>query len=396
MKKVITLILVLAIILSAIPAFALGEITIIIDGTKIEPVDANGNPVKPFVLDGTTYLPVRAVAEALNFDVEWDGDTRTVMIGEPGAAQLGDEINIMINGTLFTARNGNGLIVYPLTVNGSVYLPVRAVASALGKNVDWDQATQTVTITTPTDRNASRRGNGNLDLDYDCYCGGLWVLHAFVVSSYTVDVAEDGKNVINFRGLQNGCTRTFSLYDDVDGYADQIAENNDIAKGTILLVGPEYSGYVDEIEFLVKVTKIPEKNAIDKIEDLTDEAASISGEKKFVTDFSWVVPDDETRGYYSQNRTIQVEGYETEGGYKPGNYRKVVLVDLTPSRHSAVTVSSRDITALDVDNEKYSFAIFFRACDVDNIDEFDLNAERSHVHDIVLYKFNKDEEPVIK
>ncbi len=41
------------------------EIKIVIDGQEICPRDAAGNEVEPFILDGTTYLPVRAVADAL-------------------------------------------------------------------------------------------------------------------------------------------------------------------------------------------------------------------------------------------------------------------------------------------------------------------------------------------
>ena len=62
-------------------------ISIFVDGNKISPKDGNGNAVDPFVVDGTTYLPVRAVSEALGKTVTWDGATATVYIGEkPGAA----------------------------------------------------------------------------------------------------------------------------------------------------------------------------------------------------------------------------------------------------------------------------------------------------------------------
>lgn len=41
--------------------------------------------VEPFTVNGTTYLPVRAIGEALGKDVKWDGETKTVYVGEiPG------------------------------------------------------------------------------------------------------------------------------------------------------------------------------------------------------------------------------------------------------------------------------------------------------------------------
>lgn len=58
------------------------NVKICIDGTYLEPKDANGNTVEPFIMDGTTYLPVRAVAGAFGKAVEWDGATSTVFLGQ--------------------------------------------------------------------------------------------------------------------------------------------------------------------------------------------------------------------------------------------------------------------------------------------------------------------------
>lgn len=55
-------------------------IKITLDGNEVVPKDANGAAVEPFVVDGTTYLPVRAVANALGIGVEWDGATQTVKL----------------------------------------------------------------------------------------------------------------------------------------------------------------------------------------------------------------------------------------------------------------------------------------------------------------------------
>ena len=46
------------------------------------PTDANGDYVEPFIIEGTTYLPVRAIASALDLDVNWDEETSTVILDE--------------------------------------------------------------------------------------------------------------------------------------------------------------------------------------------------------------------------------------------------------------------------------------------------------------------------
>lgn len=59
------------------------DIQIKLDGAEIVPTDANGNLVEPFIIDGTTYLPVRAIADALDLDIAWDGETSTVLLTSP-------------------------------------------------------------------------------------------------------------------------------------------------------------------------------------------------------------------------------------------------------------------------------------------------------------------------
>jgi Copper amine oxidase N-terminal domain. len=95
LKKGITLCIsiILLIALFAVPASAstasrqatleYNNIKITLDGKEITPKDVNGNAVEPFTIDGSTYLPVRAVANALNLGVEWDGDTSTVILTSP-------------------------------------------------------------------------------------------------------------------------------------------------------------------------------------------------------------------------------------------------------------------------------------------------------------------------
>lgn len=52
------------------------NIKIIVDGKQLS------TSKEPFTYNGTTYLPVRAVAEAVGKDVTWDGTTKTVYLGE--------------------------------------------------------------------------------------------------------------------------------------------------------------------------------------------------------------------------------------------------------------------------------------------------------------------------
>lgn len=59
-----------------------GGIRIVIDGQELHPTDAGGKAVSPMIYNGTTYLPVRAVASALGKAVYWDGPSYTVYLGD--------------------------------------------------------------------------------------------------------------------------------------------------------------------------------------------------------------------------------------------------------------------------------------------------------------------------
>lgn len=65
------------------------DIKISLNGSLVTPKDADGNIIEPFTIDGTTYLPVRAVGNALGLTVGWDQSTKTVILTNDGTSQIG-------------------------------------------------------------------------------------------------------------------------------------------------------------------------------------------------------------------------------------------------------------------------------------------------------------------
>lgn len=69
------------------------NIRICVDGVEMTPRDTAGKEVEPFIYNGTTYLPVRAVGEAVGKEVTYDGSTNTVYLGKSGVkSYLGQQI----------------------------------------------------------------------------------------------------------------------------------------------------------------------------------------------------------------------------------------------------------------------------------------------------------------
>ncbi len=67
-------------------------------------------------------------------------------VNEKISALLNKTIKINYNGETQTFKDANDVVVYPISYNGTTYLPVRAVSGLVGLPVAWDGATNTVIL----------------------------------------------------------------------------------------------------------------------------------------------------------------------------------------------------------------------------------------------------------
>lgn len=68
--------------LEKISAYLNHGISFNVDGAAYSPTDGNGNKLAPITYNNSTYLPVRAIADALHVPVSYDGKKGQVIIGE--------------------------------------------------------------------------------------------------------------------------------------------------------------------------------------------------------------------------------------------------------------------------------------------------------------------------
>lgn len=97
--------------LEEIQAYLNKGVSITLHGEKWTPKDSDGSTLYPITYNGSTYLPVRAVAEATGLPVEWKGETQTVALGgKTEAVNLSENemvmkyIDVYINGTDLAAK----------------------------------------------------------------------------------------------------------------------------------------------------------------------------------------------------------------------------------------------------------------------------------------------------
>ncbi|MGB9661026.1 MAG: stalk domain-containing protein [Moorellaceae bacterium] len=67
------------------------DIKLNVDGVAIKTLPAQ----EPFIVDGVTFVPVRIIAEALNFNVDWQPDTRSVVITSKTPSEVTNLIQLV-------------------------------------------------------------------------------------------------------------------------------------------------------------------------------------------------------------------------------------------------------------------------------------------------------------
>ncbi|UUZ81108.1 copper amine oxidase N-terminal domain-containing protein [Paenibacillus sp. P26] len=99
--------------------------------------------VAPFIREGNTLVPFRAIAEALKANVSWDPNERSVSVtrGDITVKLFIDSKTAYVNGKEVT------LEVPARSRTASTVVPVRFVSEALKVAVQWEGNTQSVVIT---------------------------------------------------------------------------------------------------------------------------------------------------------------------------------------------------------------------------------------------------------
>jgi hypothetical protein len=113
-------------------------------------VTVNGSPVAfdqpPISQNGRVLVPLRGVFERLGATVVWDAATRGIH------AQSGSNTIDLTIGSTMAMVNGQGrsLDSPPMEVGGRTLVPLRFISEALGANVTWNAASNSVAILSTT------------------------------------------------------------------------------------------------------------------------------------------------------------------------------------------------------------------------------------------------------
>ncbi len=118
-----------------------GGVSVQLNGKTLAFTDA-----APEITNGRTFLPFRAVLEAIGAEVGYDVQTSTVSAKRDGV----DLSMVLGKNTATVVEDGQTrtmeMDVPPYVKNGRTYVPVRFVAESFGCGVGWDNDTKTVII----------------------------------------------------------------------------------------------------------------------------------------------------------------------------------------------------------------------------------------------------------
>lgn len=139
MKKLLLIALALMLVIApGVSKADSNDIKLWVDGRYVS------TDTKPYIEDSRTLVPIRFIAEALGYDVEWNDRTWTVTL------RKGSEVIVMNIGSRNATHNGRATTLYkePQLKNSRTFVPVRDIAERFGRHIDWDQSNWTVIVGT--------------------------------------------------------------------------------------------------------------------------------------------------------------------------------------------------------------------------------------------------------
>ncbi len=139
MKKIISILLSLTIILSvaSFQAMAAGEISVYVNGEKVV------FDQQPVIQNSRTLVPMRAIVEKMQAEVQWAENTRTVHCTRDDTRvdlKIGSDV-------VMKDYKISRLDITPQIIGGRTMIPLRFIGEAFGADVQWDGATQSAYIT---------------------------------------------------------------------------------------------------------------------------------------------------------------------------------------------------------------------------------------------------------
>lgn len=152
------------------------NIGVVVNGSQVD--FSNYGNVLPVIEDDYTLIPIRAEVESLGAEVQWDEDSQNVTIsGEKKVILKIGSSEAEVDGTVVN------LDVPAKIIDDRTFVPIRFIAEAFNKNVEWNEESSIVEI---SDKAEDEKITLNFDPDN------------YIEKSFTVNGTE-----VSFRSYEN-------------------------------------------------------------------------------------------------------------------------------------------------------------------------------------------------
>ena len=167
------------------------DIRVYLDGAQII------SDVAPRIVGDRTLVPMRAVFEAFDMEIDWNDKSQTVT-----AADNSRSVTVSVGADTMTSGGRELALDVPAQIfDDRTFIPVRAVSESLGCEVKWDTRERKVIIISSPDKvvGAAVINPMRCLIDYQpidhININGYTYIKAFDLEDYGFDIAEDGENI---------------------------------------------------------------------------------------------------------------------------------------------------------------------------------------------------------
>lgn len=174
--------------------------------------DANGTRIFPIAYNNTVYLPIRAVAGLAGLGVDWDGTTRSVLLGkQPGGMDLIDTYKIYhFSGYAGQRQTPDGYVEQISGITCNHFLWFDSMTNSVSFNLQGKHDTLTLSYYSPVDATLTVMG------DNDTVLGEYEITGAAVAKTVTVPLLKTSELKLQMTQSNNAKARIFDAYLDAE------------------------------------------------------------------------------------------------------------------------------------------------------------------------------------
>lgn len=191
-------------------------------------VFCNGTPLSfstpPVVENGTTFVPMRPLFEALGYEVDWDGESQQV-------TATNDQVNLQL--TLYQNQASvNGKTVSLSTPayleHGVTMVPLRFLSEHSGAQVIWEEETSTISIQTESTASTTAASTATL-------ADSVVQIRTGRIQGSGVILSEDGYIATNFHVMEGATDLRITFNDFTTYHGDWYVAGYDSARDLVVL-----------------------------------------------------------------------------------------------------------------------------------------------------------------